>query len=385
MDSADDCFSDDYYSDDSFNDSFCSPLDTDPFASPLGSDPFSTPSQSDPFASPLDSPAASFHSAPENPHPQTNPFSETPFNLVNYSFTCLNPNHHALSSGSDALSGHCDPDATQSVPPVPLLIGLGPILNDWLGTLPVRPHRDPACGHNRDTQLAVSHTTFNDPHHREEPARHPIATDGMGSASAAGTDGMGSASAAGTDDGGWDRLSSAFGGSSGMASGSEWEQWEVRDVTPRESFPLQRLDPLKSTLYRRRVLERDYGVEEGVVERVGEDEDCAVTGRDKFDVDGQPRASVSGKGLPVVVETGATGTSKRRVLERDYGVEEGVVERVGEDEDCAVTGRDKFDVDGQPRASVSGKGLPVVVETGATGTSKRVTGFLGGKAKAKVE
>ncbi|EAQ88733.1 predicted protein [Chaetomium globosum CBS 148.51] len=246
MDSPDDCFSDDYFSDDSFDDPFCSLLDTDPF---------STPSGSDPSPSPADSPAASFHSATEHPHhPETNPFQETPFNLVNYSFAYLNPNHHALPSGSDALSGHFDPDATQ---------------------------------------LVVSHTTFDDPQGEEhEPTWHPIATDGsMASASA-------SASMSGGTDDGWDRLSAFAAASSGRASSSEWEQWEVRDVTPRESLPLQRLDPRKSSLYRRRVLERGYGVGERGVEGVGEAEGGAVSGKGKVDVvvDGQPRQGEEGRG-----------------------------------------------------------------------------------------
>ena len=45
-------------------------------------------------------------------------------------------------------------EGTVAVPYVPLLIGLGPILNDWLGTLPARPLRDPVYGYNRDTYIA---------------------------------------------------------------------------------------------------------------------------------------------------------------------------------------------------------------------------------------
>jgi hypothetical protein len=71
-------------------------------------------------------------------------------------------------------------------------------------------------------------------------------------------------------------------------------------------------------------------------------------------------------------------------MESDYGAakgEEEVYEGFGDAEICATTERIGVKAGGQSRVSVSGRGLPVVVETGAIGETELDTGCFDVKVK----
>jgi hypothetical protein len=237
---------------------------SDSFSTPPGSNPFSTPPGSNPFSAPPSSPI-SFHSAAESLATEINPF-EVQFALANanYILDSLDLTHPPSSSGTDPLFGTFDPDATRLI------------------VSPATFADDPFWDH---IWYPTSAATTND-------------NDGAESVVTAG------------DEDEWEWVS-AF----DDTSTNGLSKRDVQDVTPRERWPLRMLHPAGSTLYWKRALEMEseYGAageEEEVYEGFGDAETCAAPERIGVKPGGQPRVSVSGRRLPVVVETGAIGKAR---------------------------------------------------------------------------
>ncbi|KAK3296490.1 uncharacterized protein B0H64DRAFT_171206 [Chaetomium fimeti] len=201
---------------------------------------------SDFYFSPPGSPS-SFRSAKECLGSEPNP-DEVTFNYVTYNIEDLKRNKPTPSK-ADPLSGSFDPDAAR---------------------------------------LIISPATFEDS--PRDPTRHTTAGPAV----------VGKEPE-------WEWISTPD-GRSGEGLGSE--EWEVRDVTPRESWELRTLHPATRTRYRRRSFELDYGVGEVRCKTPEEVEDDYVVPRGiESDAVGHPRASISGRRLPLVINTGVISTT----------------------------------------------------------------------------